>query len=241
MKIKLNKNRKKELKVFQKSLRIKFRNIFLLNKGLTHTSYAHEVYHNEEHNEKLEFLGDAVLSLILAEYLYLNYAHLQEGTLSKFRSYVASENILYLIAKKINLQNFILLSRGEELTGGRNKKSLVSDAIESLIGAYYIDSGLKKTRKLVMGFLKDFLQDVDRLNEIFDFKSQLQEHTQKYYRKNPVYAVIREEGPEHRKTFETVVKLENRILGRGIGENKKTAEKEAARNALLKINKGEMV
>lgn len=239
MRIKLEKSRRKELKKFQKGLRIRFRDPMLLNKALTHTSYAHEVLHNEEHNEKLEFLGDAVLSLALVEYLYLKYPHLQEGMLSKFRSYVASGNILHQIARKISLSRFILLSRGEEMTDGRNKKSLMSDAIESLIGAYYLDSGLKKTKKFILSLLSDFLRDVDRLDELFDFKSQLQELTQRHYRKNPVYAVVKEEGPEHRKIFETVVKLDDRLLGRGRGENKKAAEKEAARNALQRMSQRE--
>jgi ribonuclease-3 len=239
MKVKFDKTRKKELKKFQKSLKVRFKDLSLLNQALTHTSYAHEVLRSQEHYEKLEFLGDSVLSLVLVEHLYRNYPELQEGTLSKFRSYVASDSILYLIAQKFSLNKYILLSRGEEMTDGRNKKSLMSDAIESLIGAYYLDSGLKKARKLVLFLLNDFLNDMDRLDEHFDFKSQLQEITQRYYRKNPVYCVVREEGPEHRKVFETVVKLDDRVLGRGRGENKKASEKEAARNALQRMNRKE--
>ena len=235
MKVKLEKQRKIALNEFQAALKIQFKDIFLLNKALTHSSYAHEVMHNDEHNERLKFLGDSILSYIIVEYLYKNFDNLDEGELSKLKSYIVSENILHSIANNINLHKYLLLGKGEELTGGREKKSLISDAVEGLIGAYFLDRGLKKAKKLVIFFLKDYLSNFDNINDVFDFKSQLQEYIQKRYKKNPLYTVIKEDGPEHKKIFEVAVMIDNDILGPGIGPNKKWAEKAAAKDALSKI------
>ncbi|MBU1075666.1 MAG: ribonuclease III [Spirochaetes bacterium] len=232
MKNKIDKNRKKELYNFFKILKIRFKDIGLLNKALTHSSYAHEMYSNEEHNEKFEFLGDSLLSMLIVEYLFLNYKTLREGDLSKLKSYIVSEEVLYSIAGNIELNKFLLLGKGEEITGGREKRSLISDALEGVIGAYYIDSGLKKCRALILRLFKEVIEHNITSDNIFDHKSELQKKIQKKYKSNPEYYLIEEDGPDHKKIFKVGVRLNSKVLGVGKGKNKRVAEKEAAKKAL---------
>ena len=232
MKNKIDKKRKKELHKFQKKLNIKFKNLNLLDKALTHSSYAHEVYNNEEHNEKFEFLGDSLLNVTIVEYLFMKFEDLREGDLSKLKSYVVSEEVLHEISQNIILNEYILLGKGEERTGGRSKKSLISDEIESLIGAFYIDSGLKKCKKFILSLFYDIIENTMNSRAILDHKSELQKKIQTIHKKNPEYYVIGADGPDHEKTFEVGVRLKDKILGIGKGPNKQTAEKEAAKDAL---------
>ena len=232
MKNKIEKERKKKLNKFQKKLKIKFKNLNLLNKALTHSSYAHEVYNNEEHNEKFEFLGDSLLSMTVVEYLYLNYTNLREGSLSKLKSYIVSEKVLYDISNEIQLNQYLLLGKGEERTGGRLKMSLVSDGVEALIGAFYIDSGLKKCKKFILRLFIDVIEQNSDFPNILDYKSELQKEIQRKYKQNPEYYLIEEDGPDHEKKFIIGVRINKKILGRGEGPNKRSAEREAAKNAL---------
>jgi len=228
----LNKHRIDELQRLQKIMGVKFHNLPLLNMALTHSSYAHETYKSENHNEKLEFLGDALLSFIIIDYLYTQYTEFNEGDLSRLKSYLVCEDRLYSIAMKLHLNEYLMLGKGEELTGGRNKKSLLSDAIEALIAAYYLDSGLKKCKEFVIKLFKDEIENKKDLISLDDYKSQLQKYTQKLYKLNPEYYLIEENGPDHNKTFKVGVKLNGKVLGIGIGPNKRTAEKKAAQEAL---------
>lgn len=235
MKNKLDKNRKQLLKQFQKSIKIKFKKYVLLDKALTHSSYAHEVYNNEEHNEKFEFLGDSLLSMIIVEYLFFHNEKLREGELSKLKSYIVSEEVLHNISLSISLNNFLLLGKGEELTGGRDKKSLISDALEAVIGAYYLDSGLKKCKKLILRLFKSEIDKNKDFNNIFDYKSELQKEVQRLHKANPEYYLIDEDGPDHKKTFKVGVRMNEEVLAEGKGPNKRAAEKQAAKKALKKL------
>ncbi len=229
----MDEKREKQLKELQEELNIKFKNIHLLEQALTHSSYAHEVYHNEQHNEKLELLGDAVLSFIITEFLYKRYLTFDEGYLSHMKSYIISESILFKISQKMKLSKYLLLGKGEEKSGGRNKISLLSDTLEALIGAYYIDSGIIKTRDFVLRYFAPFINEAEEnIESIKDWKSRFQEIAQKLFRLNPEYFVIKEEGPDHRKIFEIGVKVGDKVYGKGVGLNKKEAEKEAAKDAM---------
>ena len=235
MKNKIQKQRKKNLYKLQKNLKVKFKNLNLLNKALTHSSYAHEIYSNEEHSEKYEFLGDSLLSMIIVEHLFNTYTDLREGELSKLKSYIVSEDVLYNISQDVYLSEYLLLGKGEERTGGRTKKSLISDAIEAVIGTYYIDAGLKKCKKLVLRLFHEVMENNINSSNILDHKSELQKEIQKIYKKNPEYYLIEEEGPDHEKVFKVGVRMKNKTLGMGTGPNKRTAEKEAAKDALNKL------
>ncbi len=235
MKNKIDKNRKKKLKKFQKILKIRFKNLNLLDKSLTHSSYAHEIYNNEEHNEKFEFLGDSLLSVFIVEYIFFYYHTLREGDLSKLKSYIVSEDVLYDIALSINLNQFLLLGKGEEITGGRDKKSLISDALEAVICAYYMDSGMKKCKKVVLRLFKNVIESSNDFDNIMDYKSELQKAIQRVHKTNPEYYLIDEVGPAHKKIFKVGVRMNNKVLGIGEGPNKRVAEKEAAKKALEKL------
>ncbi len=229
----MDKKRERELLELQNKLGIKFKKNYLLDQALTHTSYAHEVYHNEHHNEKLELLGDAVLSFIITEFLYKKYLKFSEGFLAHMKSYVISEPILFKVAKKMTLNKYLLLGKGEEKSGGRNRASLLADALEALIGAYLIDSGVTKTRQFVLKYFEPFIHKAEEnIEEIKDWKSRFQEIAQRLFKVNPEYFVIKEEGPDHRKIFEIGVRIGEKIYGKGIGFNKKEAEKEAAKDAM---------
>lgn len=235
MKNKIDKNRKSQLSKFQKILKVKYKNLKLLDKALTHSSYAHEVYNNEEHNEKFEFLGDSLLSMIIVEHIFYNYGSLREGDLSKLKSYIVSEEVLYDIALSIELNQYLLLGKGEEMTGGRDKKSLISDALEAVIGAYYLDSGIKKCMNFVLNLFRKVIENNKDFTNIFDYKSELQKEIQKIYKINPEYYLIEEDGPDHKKIFKVGVRMNDKILGVGEGSNKRAAEKEAAKQALNNI------
>ncbi len=235
-----SKERKKELKRVEKLLKIKFKNRMLLDKALTHTSYAHEVLHSEEHYEKLEFLGDSVLSLVINEYLYENLSDLPVGQLSRFKSLIVSDSSLYKISEGLGLGEFLNLGKGEQLSGGNHKSSLLADIMESIIGAYYLDSGLKKVKRLILRLLNDTIEHSMNIVEKKDYKSKLQEYSQKRFKISPEYYVINISGPEHSRIYKIGVKINGEELGEGTATNKKDAEKMAAKEALNKLlNKNE--
>ena len=155
----IDKERKKELKLFQKLARIKFKKDDLLNLAFAHRSYANEIPDDSENNEKLEFLGDSILGLIISEYLFINMEDKSEGDLAKIKSFVVSEDILATVAKKIRVDNYILIGKGEEYSGGRNKKAILADAMEAIFGAYYLDSGYNAVKEFV---LKLLLIEIDK-------------------------------------------------------------------------------
>jgi ribonuclease III len=224
-----------ELAALQERTKYKFIDIKLLNKALTHKSYANEKSKNLKHNERLEFLGDSVLDILVSDYLVKEFSDFAEGTLSKIRAAVVNESCLAKLAHKINLGNYLLLGKGEDLSGGRQKASILSDAFEALAGAVFRDGGLNAASEV---FLPLFVKEVKNTAESWsfrDFKSDLQEYTQNKLSCIPSYKVVREIGPDHAKEFEVVVVIRNEEQGKGLGRSKKEAEQAAAKIAMGKI------
>jgi len=231
----ITKERKKELISFQKILGIRFKRLELLNTALAHKSYVNESGLDIENNEKLEFLGDAFLGFIISNFLYNQRLYSKEGSLARIKSYVVSEPTLYRVGKKLNIQQYLLLGKGEEKSGGRERQALISDAVEAVIGAYFLDSGYKKAKKFVEKLFYEEILRVEKDQHEKDYKSILQELTQKRYRELPEYSVIDMEGPEHRKKFYVNVRIKKRVYGPGVGVSKKEAEQKAAYIALKNL------
>ncbi|MCQ2492609.1 MAG: ribonuclease III [Lachnospiraceae bacterium] len=210
-----------------------FKNKDLLKMALTHSSYANEKRIKKTmNNERVEFLGDAVLELIMSDYLFHTYPNKNEGQLTKMRSSLVCEYTLAMCAKDISLGKYLLLSKGEHMTGGRERDSILSDAFESVIGAIYLDSGYEKARIFVEKYL---LQDVEDKTLFYDAKTILQEMAQKESGQNVVYTLIGESGPDHNKTFTVQVEFNGVVLGIGEGRTKKAAEQKAAYESILKM------
>ena len=208
-----------------------FRDKQLLRQALTHSSFTNEQKINKTQDyERLEFLGDAVLELVSSEYLYQQHAQVPEGELTKRRASVVCEPSLAFCARDIDLGKYIRLGKGEEATGGRKRDSIISDVMEAVIGAIYLDGGMEPARKHIMKYI---LSDLDDKQLFFDSKSNLQELIQGKLKKEFSYILIEESGPEHDKTFWVEVRMEGECLGKGAGRTKKAAEQQAAYQALL--------
>ncbi len=210
----------------------KFREAGLLRQAFLHSSYVNE--HPDQgplSNERLEFLGDAVLQLLVSEALYHRYAHLPEGELTRARAAVVSTPTLSRRGRELGLGRHLLLGRGEESTGGRDRPSLLENAFEALVGAVYLDGGLEAARGVVERLLGDEIERAVRGETVRDWKTSLQELVQREGR-IPEYSVVATSGPDHARTFEVTVQVNGRELGRGTGRSKKEAEQEAARMAL---------
>ncbi|MBQ6820166.1 MAG: ribonuclease III [Clostridium sp.] len=210
---------------------LKFNEGKLLKTALTHSSYANQ-HRDEEYNERYEFLGDSILQLCITEYLFLNYKNKSEGELTKIRSLIVCENSLYEIGKKLNLGYFIRMSKGEELTGGRERVSIIADAVEALLAAIYLDKGLEFVKDYVLGHFSDIINRAINNDIILDYKTKLQEELQKSGEVNIVYELLKFEGPPHRRKFYTSVLVEEKELGKGEGYSKKESEQNAAKEAL---------
>ena len=225
----------KSLDPLQLNLSYKFKNIKLLKTALTHSSYANEIKMRiTDNNERLEFLGDTILNLIVSQYLYKKYPNYPEGELTKIRAKVVCESSLAFAARKIDLGKYLLLGKGEESTGGRDRESILADASEALVGALYMDSDFETVNKLLlMNFESDIVYAVAKGALFIDYKTDLQENLQKITRSKIEYKVDKEEGPDHNKIFHMSVVVDNKIVGRGSGRNKKEAEQMAAKEALL--------
>ena len=210
-----------------------FKDIDLLIEALTHRSFANEnSYSKKINNEKLEFLGDAVLDLITTEYIYDVMDTESEGELAKSKSQIISEPVFSNIASELELGEYLYLSNGETLTGGKSRKSILGDAFEALIGAIFKDSDYYTTRNIALTFLKDKIENLHEIEETKDYKTILQEMFQSKFHKLPTYEIIAEKGPDHSKKFEVAVKLNSKIVGIGSGKSKKEAEKNAAKDTL---------
>ena len=231
----ISKERRQELAKFQRSLGIRFKNLEVLNTALSHKSYVNESGGDLENYEKLEFLGDSFLGLVVSDYLYNQEMYLKEGTLARIKSYVVSESTLYRVGRAINIQNYLLLGKGEEKSGGRHRKALIGDCIEAIIGAYYLDGGFNKARRFVERLFSVEIENVEKNRHVKDYKSILQEYTQKRYKVIPHYTVINTEGPDHRRKFYVDVTVKKRTYGPGTGESKKQAEQNAANLALSEL------
>jgi ribonuclease-3 len=224
----IDNERKKELKLFERLIGIRFKSLELLNLAFSHRSFAHEQDDEIDSNERLEFLGDSILGLIVSEYLYHIHADKNEGELAKIKSFVVSEDSLSSLAQKIRIDNYILIGKGEEYSGGRSKKTLLADALEAIIGAYYIDAGYSLTKDFVLGLLIPEMDKVVQDKHKKDYKSLLQEYVQKRFKCYPRYVVVEKTGPDHDRTFVIEVIINNKGYGKGAGKNKKEAEQMAA-------------
>jgi ribonuclease-3 len=227
--------RQTELTALETRLGAAFLNKLILNQALTHSSFGHE--NNIADNERLEFLGDAVLKLVISEYIYNIYPDKNEGDLTKIRATVISDESLAKIGARLDLGSFLLMSDNEKKTGGIRRKSNLANTLEAIIGAIYLDQGLGKARDFIVGFLNESIERVSKAGYISDFKSALQEIAQKKKWELPRYRVVKETGLKHRRVFWMEVKLKGKVLGVGRGRNKKEAEQRAAMQALRHVKR----
>lgn len=233
----LGEERKRALATLTKSLGLDIQDVSLINRAFIHTSYANEM-HLAEHlnNERLEFLGDAVLGFLVSEYLYKHSKTLREGDLSKMKARVVCQKVLARRATEIGLGNYLLLGRGEELSGGRYRDSILADCLEALVGAVLLECGMDVVREFLHANLSQEMERVRRgKGHVTDHKSILQEAVQKELNLLPKYRVVRTVGPDHDPTFEVTVSTRDVVLGMGQGKSKKDAEQLAAQNALENI------
>lgn len=227
--------RSMRLEELEEKLQYHFRDRRLLEQALCHSSYANERHMDRLlNNERLEFLGDAVLELITSEYLYLSYPEMPEGEATRTRASIVCEQTLALCARDLGLGAWLRLGKGEEQTGGRERDSITSDAMEALLGAIYLDGGFANAKEFVRHFI---LNDIEHKKLFFDSKTILQEQIQSETEETLHYELIKEEGPDHNKRFTVSVLLGNEMLGSGSGRTKKAAEQEAAYHALLSRRK----
>ena len=218
-----------DLGIIEKKIRVKFQNRKLLEEAFTHKSYSIE--HNVEAcNERMEFLGDSIISAVVAHWLYKKFPNVDEGKLSKMKAQIISRNNLSVWANDLNLGEFLFLSQGEEATGGRKRESLLGNVYEALVGAIFLDNGFLPAQKFVMRHLSKKKRIIEN-----DFKSKLQEIIQKKYKLPPTYVVTGETGPDHEKKFTLEVRVKLRTLGAGEGRSKKEAEQMAAKEALKNL------
>lgn len=219
------------LENLEKKLNYNFKNKDLLKKALTHSSYVNENKMKQyECNERLEFLGDAVLGLVIGEYFYKSFPKDNEGSLSKMRAESVNEKVLFFISKTLELGDYISFGKGEKKNGGSKRESTSADALEALIGSIYLDSDFDTAKRIVLNLFDDFLkEDAYKLFNI-DFKTKFQEEVQKSGKKSE-YILVREEGPDNDKTFFTELYLDDILVGKGKGRTKKESQQEAAKDA----------
>lgn len=219
------------MEALENKINYKFKNRSYLIEALTHSSYANEGGRNLRSNERMEFLGDTVLSLVSGQYLFENYPDMPEGELTKLKASLVCTNSLMGFAKQINLGDYLFLGKGEKMTGGAKRPSILEDAFESLIAAIYLDGGLETARRFVLSFLKPALEN--HSTSFKDYKTILQEVIQQNPDQSVNYVFVGESGPDHDKIFEAEVRLNSNAIGRGKGKTKKSAEQAAAKEALI--------
>lgn len=226
----------RKLNELQEKVQYTFKDKSLLNKALIHRSYGNENWEFKNvNNERLELLGDAVLDLIVTEYLFTHFPESSEGELAKLKSMIVSEPVLADISFEMELGKYLMLSKGEELTGGRERESILGDAFEALLGSIYLDSDFETAKIFALRFLKYRIEHINENEDLIDYKTILQEFSQRMYKKIPIYDVLKEVGPDHKKVFEIGVRITEETIGTGIGKNKKTAEQHAAKSACEKM------
>lgn len=223
-------------KLFSK-LNISFKEQNLVDQVFTHRSYLNEAKKQLSSNERLEFLGDSILSFLVSEHLYNNYPELPEGELTNLRSSIVKTKTLALAAEELDLGNYLFLSKGEEEGGGRKNSSLLADTFEALLGAVYLSSGLNNVKSIITSFLLPKLTKIIEEKEYKDAKSSFQELVQDIYRVSPNYKVLEETGPDHSKQFTVGVYVNDTLFGKGQGKSKQEAEQVAAHVALEKCNR----
>jgi len=221
----------------QQTIGITFQNQELLKQAFYHRSYLNEAKHIKESNERLEFLGDAILSFLTSEFLYKEYPQHPEGILTNIRSSVVKTQSLGAAAKKLGFGDLLFLSKGEEEGGGRNNVSLLADSFEAFLGALFMDQGLTSAQTFLTNHLFPAISTIVEKKSYIDFKSYLQELVQEIHKVSPSYAVDKTEGPDHDRTFWITVSIGKKLLGSGIGKSKQEGEQQAAQNALEKMGK----
>lgn len=224
------------MKHLEETLGYRFQDIALLENALTHSSYANE--HHAEHiqsNERLEFLGDSVLGMVVADYLFRNFPALPEGDLTRLRASLVCEGNLVLVAGQWNLGSYLKLGKGEEVCGGRERPSIRADAVEAVLAAVYLDGGIAQARRIIQKFILDNIGQVQEVGR--DYKTALQELIQRKSGQTLTYHLIGQSGPDHAKTFEMEVRLNGSPIGSGKGRSKKDAEQSAAKAALAVLEK----
>jgi len=233
----LDSQRIEALKELERRLGVAFPRYELLHQALIHKSFANEQHLRGFDNERLEFLGDAVLELVISEHTYRCFPTAPEGELARLRSVIVCEHTLAEKARGLNLGDYLLLGHGEDQAGGRDLDSLLSDALEAVIGAMYLELDYETCRTFILTILGDDVQDIWVTRDFVDPKSALQERVQRWGLDTPIYDVYGEYGPDHDKTFHVAVKWQEEIVGKGRGKTKKDAEQAAARNALQRLAK----
>ncbi len=229
------KNRNQQLETLQGILKYSFRTCSLLNMALTHTSFVKGDGKDASHNERLEYLGDAVLELCVSELLYTRYPDWSEGAMTRARANIVCEQALCEAARQFALQEYLLLGHGEEVTGGREKPSILSDALEAVIGAIYLDGGIEAARRFVLRFAEKGVRSAAEKSDKKDDKSTLQEYVQKKRLGALDYELISATGPDHKKEFRMRVTINDSLFGEGVGASKQEAGQRAAKMALKKL------
>ena len=221
---------------FETEIRYHFKNRHFLVEALSHSSYANEKKKCRCSNERLEFLGDSVLSIVVSSYLFHQFPELPEGELTKLRASLVCEKALHVFAQEIHLGDYLLLGKGEEHTGGRMRSSILADAFEAVIAAIYLDGGMEAVTKYIMGFMEERIESTKSNFRNLDCKTHLQEVIQKNSKVPLKYAIVDEHGPDHNKVFVAEVTHDGAVLGKGSGKSKKEAEQNAANDALERMN-----
>jgi ribonuclease-3 len=213
-----------------------FKNVQLLTQALTHSSHANEKTTGERDNEQLEFLGDSILGFLVSDFLFRAHPTLTEGQLSRLKGFFVSSANLVKYAERVRLGSYLQLGKGEEKTGGRTKQALLVDALEAVLGAIYLDSGIEEARRVMLHFLEPQMEDVgESERQLTDFKTELQEQVQARLMGRAEYVVASEEGPDHQKLFTVEVMIDGEVAASGVGLTKKAAEQAAARRALERL------
>ena len=224
-----------EFSPFEKNIGISFKDRSLLKQAFIHRSYINENRNLKlEHNERLEFLGDAVLELVVTDYLYHKYPQKPEGELTSFRSSLVNSNTLAEVAKRLDINNFLLLSRGESKDTGRARQFILANALEAVIGSIYLDQGYNAARDFISKYIFDLIDAIVEKGTFIDAKSLFQEKAQEKVSITPLYKTLKEDGPDHDKHFTVGVFLDNDLVVEGLGKSKQEAEQEAAKKALEK-------
>ncbi len=223
-------------KDLEKRIGYHFGNQEILKEALTHSSYANERKSKDRrNNERLEFLGDSVLGIVISDHLFSNYPKLPEGELTKIRSKIVCESTLGACSRKLNLGTYMFFGKGEELTGGRDRTSILADAFEALIASIYLDGGMEPAKAFIMREMTSKIEDAVAGKVFLDYKTHLQELAQVNKDNRIKYEIVKEEGPDHSKVFHTHVKLNDRVIGKGVGRSKKESEQEAAKMAIREV------
>lgn len=229
-----NKQFLESLDKIEENIGYRFKKREFLILAMTHSSYANE--NKLLSNERLEFLGDSVLNITISEYIYTHFPELSEGDMTKMRANIVCEYSLNECANNIHLGDFLLLGKGESLSGGRKRASILSDAYEALLGAMYLDSGMEQVRKFILFHMENLINNSIKGIIAFDYKTQLQEIVQRKNDQRVIYEIVKESGPDHNKLFVSCVKVAGKVLGVGEGKSKKESEQRAAKIALESLS-----